>query len=89
MAASASPAAGSLSSASTQRVDRGRRDHQVDRPVEQLARAQPREAPQLALLEIAGLHALDQRVAQLGLGAERQQFQAGRRAPHLAQQRRR
>ena len=44
--ARASPAVGDFSSASTQRVSRGGRHDQVDRPVEQLARAQPRQAPQ-------------------------------------------
>ena len=45
-----------------------------------------RQAPELAFLEIARLDALDQRLAQFGLGADRQQFQAGGAAPHFAQQ---
>ena len=66
----------------------GGRHHQIDGAVEQLARAQARDAPQLALFVIACLDALNQRVAEFGFGAQRQQLQAGCGAPHLAQQRR-
>src|SRR5471030_2623489 len=86
MAANASPAPGSLSKASTQRVTVAGGTTRLIGP-EQLSRAQTQQAPEFAFLKVAGPHALDQRIAQFRLGPDRNQFQAGCRAPHFAQQR--
>src|SRR5262249_34396265 len=63
-----------------------RRDHLVDRAVEQLSCAESRKAPQIAGAEVAGFYVLRQRIAQLCLGVNGQQLEARRGAPHFAHQ---
>ena len=70
IATRASAEFGTLSSASTQRVAAVRRQHLIDRSIEQLARAQSREAPQAGVHHLAFFHLREQRVAELRLGLQ-------------------
>src|SRR4029077_15112472 len=63
----------------------GRRQYLVDRTVEELARADPRQTPQTGVHHLGSLHLSDQRVAKLRLGLQRQQLETGSGAPHFAQ----
>src|SRR5665213_2183447 len=66
--------------------DYRRRKDLIDRAVEQLSRAQSRDAPQAGVDEVARKNTRHQLIAQLRLGLDRQQLQAGGGAPHFPQQ---
>jgi hypothetical protein len=61
------------------------RYHLIVRTVKKLSRTDTGNTPKLARAAIAGLETLQQSIAQIRLGLQREKFQTCSRAPHLAQ----